>query len=93
MLSGRLFPTGGHPKRRAAFVSCVSQQPDMAALKKTVEEYNAATQGCMLSGNMEKVLTYYEEGAMEMPPNMSFGPAYGAIVSSKHFPFSRAWKF
>ena len=50
--------------------SCVPQQPDMAALKKTVDEYNAASKDAMMNGNSDKVMSYYEDNAMEMAPNM-----------------------
>lgn len=59
--------------------SCGSPQPDMAALKKTVEEYNAASIEAMKSGNSDKVLAYYTEDAMEMAPNMAMFKGKTAI--------------
>ncbi|MEK7669696.1 MAG: DUF4440 domain-containing protein [Bacteroidota bacterium] len=59
--------------------SCGSPQPDMAALKKTVEEYNAASIEAMKSGNSDKVLAYYTEDAMEMAPNMAMFKGKAAI--------------
>jgi ketosteroid isomerase-like protein len=50
--------------------SCSPPQPDLAGLKKTVDAYNAASTEGMLSGNTEKILTYYDDNVMEMPPNM-----------------------
>jgi len=60
-------------------VSCSSPQPDMAALKKTIEEYNAASVDAMKSGNSDKVLAYYTEDAMEMAPNMAMIKGKAAI--------------
>lgn len=59
--------------------SCGSPEPDMTALRKTVEEYNAATIDGMLSGNMEKANAYYEEDALEMAPNEPIGKGKAAI--------------
>ncbi|MBF8248532.1 MAG: hypothetical protein HW374_1332 [Bacteroidetes bacterium] len=59
--------------------SCGSPQPDMTALKKTIEEYNAASIEAMKSGNSDKVLTYYTEDAMEMAPNMAMFKGKAAI--------------
>ena len=59
--------------------SCGSPQPDMTALKKTIEEYNAASIDAMKSGNSDKVLTYYTEDAMEMAPNMAMFKGKAAI--------------
>jgi ketosteroid isomerase-like protein len=60
-------------------VSCGSPQPDMAALKKTVDEYNAASIDAMKSGNSDKVLSYYTDDAMEMAPNMPMFKGKAAI--------------
>ena len=46
-----------------------STQPDSAILRKTVDAYNDASKAAMLSGNSDKVMTYYEADALEMPPN------------------------
>ena len=51
--------------------SCMPKEPDMAALKRTVDEYNAASKDAMMGGNPDKVMSYYEENAMEMAPNMA----------------------
>ena len=40
-------------------VSCAPQQPDTVGLKKTVDEYIAASKDDMLKGNSEKVLSFY----------------------------------
>lgn len=60
-------------------VSCAPQEPDMTALRKTVDEFNIATKDGMLSGNMEKVIGYYQDDALEMAPNMSMGKGKDAI--------------
>ena len=52
------------------FVSCGQKEPDMASLKKTVDDFNTASKEAMMSGNVDKVLSYYDDNAMEMPPNM-----------------------
>src|SRR5712692_10351708 len=54
-----------------SLVSCTRREPDMTLLKRTVDEYNAASKDAMLGGNSEKVMSYYEEGAISMPPNMA----------------------
>jgi uncharacterized protein (TIGR02246 family) len=53
------------------FISCGQKEPDMAAVKKTVDDFNAASKDAMMGGDMEKVLAYYEDNAMEMAPNMA----------------------
>ena len=50
-------------------VSCTQPQPDMAGLKKAVDDYNAASIEGMTGGNVEKALAYYADDAVEMPPN------------------------
>lgn len=50
-------------------VSCAPKQPDMATLRKTMDEFNAASKDAMLNGNMDKVMSYYEDNAMELAPN------------------------
>ncbi|HLF20625.1 MAG TPA: DUF4440 domain-containing protein [Bacteroidota bacterium] len=50
-------------------VSCGQQQPDMEAMRKMVDEYNAASIEAMTSGNMDKVMSYYADDAISMPPN------------------------
>jgi ketosteroid isomerase-like protein len=49
--------------------SCAPKEPDMTVLRKTVDTYNEASKEAMLSGNSEKIMNYYEEGAMQMSPN------------------------
>ncbi len=50
--------------------SCGSPEPDMTALKKTVDEYNAASKEAMMTGNSEKSLAFFEDDGLEMGPNM-----------------------
>ncbi len=50
--------------------SCAPPQPDMTALKKTVDDYNAATKDVMMNGNPDKAMPFYEDNVMEMAPNM-----------------------
>jgi ketosteroid isomerase-like protein len=55
----------------AIFISfaCAPAKPDMAALQKTVDDFNTATKEALLSGNAEKCNSYYETDALEMAPN------------------------
>ncbi len=57
------------------FVSCAQKEPDLAGLKKTIAEYNAASKASLMGGDQDKTLTYFDTDGMEMPPNM--GPAKG----------------
>ena len=50
-------------------VSCM-KQPDTAGFKKTVDEFNTVSMESMTSNNTEKVMTYYAENAVSLPPNM-----------------------
>lgn len=50
-------------------LACAPKQPDMAALRKTVDAYNSASKEAMLTGNSDKVMSYYEADALEMAPN------------------------
>jgi ketosteroid isomerase-like protein len=50
-------------------LACAPPQPDMTALRKTVDEYNNASKEAMLTGNADKLMTYYEADALEMAPN------------------------
>jgi uncharacterized protein (TIGR02246 family) len=52
------------------FVSC-ARQPDLAAIRKTIEAYNAASSEGMRSGNTTGVIDYYAVDAVSMPPNMA----------------------
>lgn len=53
------------------FISCGPKEPDMTALKKTVDDFNAASKEAMMGGTTDKVLAFYDDNAMEMPPNMT----------------------
>jgi ketosteroid isomerase-like protein len=50
-------------------LACAPKPVDMAALRKTVDDFNNASKEAMLSGNSDKVMTYYEADALEMAPN------------------------
>ena len=52
-----------------ALMSC-ARQPDTEGFRKTVDEMNAASIESMTSGNTDKVLTFYADDAVSMPPNM-----------------------
>jgi ketosteroid isomerase-like protein len=50
--------------------SCAPPAVDMAALRKTIDDYNAASSAAMVAGTVDStVLAYYAEDAVEMPPN------------------------
>ena len=51
-------------------LGCAPKPVDMAALRKTVDEYNNASKEAMLGAGPEKVMPYYEADALEMGPNM-----------------------
>jgi uncharacterized protein (TIGR02246 family) len=63
------------------FISCGPKEPDMTALKKTVDEFNAASKDAMMGGDMQKTLAYYDDNAMEMAPNMAVVKGKDAIKS------------
>lgn len=54
-------------------VSCMPQQPDVDAIRKTIEEFDAASKDAMMGEgkDMDKVMSYYAEDAVSMPPNMA----------------------
>jgi uncharacterized protein (TIGR02246 family) len=60
------------------FVSCM-QQPDVAVVKKTIEEFNAVSTEAMKTGDTEKSIQYYTEDAVSMPPNYPFIKGRAAI--------------
>lgn len=60
-------------------VSCAPPKVDMGALKKTVDAYNAASADAMMSGSSEKIMSYYDENALEMAPNMPIMKGKAAI--------------
>jgi len=60
-------------------LSCAAPQVDMTALKKTVDDYNAASKEAMMTGNSDKVMAYYQDDAMEMAPNMAIAKGKDAI--------------
>ncbi len=60
-------------------VSCGPKEPDMAALKKTVDDYNAASKSAMMGGDMEKPVSFFEDDGMEMAPNMPVAKGKDAI--------------
>lgn len=53
------------------FVSCGPKEPDMTALKKTVDDFNAASKDAMMGGDMQKNLDFFDDNGMEMAPNMA----------------------
>jgi ketosteroid isomerase-like protein len=60
-------------------LSCAAPQVDMTALRKTVDDYNAASKEAMTTGNSDKVMAYYQDDAMEMAPNMAVAKGKDAI--------------
>lgn len=60
--------------------SCAPKPVDMAALRKTIDEYNAASVTAMkTNGNMDKVMTYYADDAVQLPPNAPMNKGKEAI--------------
>ena len=57
-----------------ALTSC-QPQPDVAAIKKTIEETGKASAEAMMKGDVEKSLEQYADDATSMPPNS--GPLKG----------------
>ena len=49
--------------------ACTPQQPDMAALKKTVEDYNNLSIQSMMTGQTDSLMAYHTDDAMQLPPN------------------------
>ncbi|MCI0706322.1 MAG: DUF4440 domain-containing protein [Ignavibacteriae bacterium] len=50
--------------------SCAPPAVDMAALRKTIDDYNAASSAAMVAGTVDSaVIAYYAEDAVELPPN------------------------
>lgn len=61
------------------FMSCGQKEPDMAALKKTVDDFNAAEKDALMGGNSDNLLAFFADDAMEMPPNMAMMKGKDAI--------------
>ncbi len=62
-------------------VSCMPQQPDLAGLKKTIEEFDATSMDAMMNGTTDEVMKFYADDAMSMPPNMATFNGKQAIES------------
>lgn len=50
--------------------ACAPPQQDLAALRKTIEEYNAASSKAMMTGSLGDLAMYYADDARDLPPNM-----------------------
>jgi ketosteroid isomerase-like protein len=74
-------------------ISCAQQQPDLAALRKTVDAYNAASRESMLTGNSDKLMSYYEDDALEMAPNMAVMKGKDAIRAFQNSMSKMGMKF
>ena len=62
------------------FVSCAPKPVDMVALRKTIDDYNTASGEAMkTNSNMDKVLSYYAEDAVQLPPNAPMNKGKEAI--------------
>lgn len=60
-------------------VSCAPPEVDMAALRKTIDDYNAATTESMLTNDVEKAMPFYADDAVSMPPNFPTNKGREAI--------------
>jgi len=47
------------------------QQPEMADLRKAVDEFNAAWTAAMTSGETAGMMKFYSDSALSLPPNMA----------------------
>ncbi|HEY5615346.1 MAG TPA: DUF4440 domain-containing protein [Bacteroidota bacterium] len=47
--------------------SCAPPAVDMAALRATIDEYNAATSESMMTNDIEKVMPFYADDAIQLP--------------------------
>ncbi len=62
------------------FVSCAPKPVDMAALRKTIDEHNAASITAMKSNSdMDKLMSYYTDDAVQLPPNAPMNKGKEAI--------------
>jgi len=52
-----------------SLISRAQPGPDMAALRKTIDDYNVASQEAMMTNDVEKAMSYYADDAIQMPPN------------------------
>jgi ketosteroid isomerase-like protein len=66
------------------FASCAPKEPDMAALKKTTDEFNAASKDALMSGSADKSNAYYEENAYELNPGMAMIKGKAAILAAQN---------
>jgi ketosteroid isomerase-like protein len=64
--------------------SCAPQPPDMTKLKKTTDEFNAASKDALMSGNAEKSNAWYEENATELNPGMAMIKGKAAILEAQN---------
>ena len=50
-------------------VSCAPPQPDLAAIRAAIEDYNKVLSEAMIANDTETMMSYYAEGAISMPAN------------------------
>lgn len=62
-------------------VSCAPQEPDTAALRTIIEEYNSKLTQSMLAGDMTATLSYYADDAVSMPSSAPMQKGKEAIRS------------
>jgi ketosteroid isomerase-like protein len=75
-------------------LSCTSQQVDMTALKKTVDEFNTLTKEAMLAGKIDSAaIAFYQEDAMEMAPNMAMVKGRDSIMAMQEQMMKEGMKF
>jgi ketosteroid isomerase-like protein len=55
----------------ALVLASCTPAPDTEGFRKTVEEFNAVSMESMEAGTTDKVISYYADNAVSMPPNMA----------------------
>jgi len=53
----------------AVLFSCAPPQPDVAAIRASIEDYNEVLAEAMMKNDTETIMSYYAEGAISMPSN------------------------
>ena len=61
--------------------SCAPPAVDMAALRATIDEYNAATSESMMTNDIEKVMPFYADDAIQLPDKAPANKGKEAIRS------------
>lgn len=60
-------------------IASCAPAPDMAVIKKTIEDFNAASMEALQSGETAALMAFYTDDAVSMPPNMEVCKGKAAI--------------